>query len=415
MHDIRNLRMISGWRHTTKAPEFFPEPGFGPRRINFAYRKVQSCPSAFRKAVQSMHASDGLKNREPGRFLKNGARRESVISPTNKQTFSRRNEVCKVLRVAALFAVVFWSIAGRSASAAESDAPAADLHETVVNVPMEEKGLFGTTQRDLVATTYMPDGAGPFPLIVLSHGSPPDALDRPKIGRYRKLAQIREFVHMGFAVIVPIRRGYGATGGSDAEDAGSCKHPNFEGAGNAAAADLLATIKFADTLPQVDRTRIILVGQSAGGFASLAAASFAPPGLVAVVNFSGGRGGRPATHPGAPCEPELMADAIGHFAATTRVPVLWHYVENDQYFAPDVVRTWFGAFQGAGGHGELVMEPPFGQNGHGMFAVDSAIPIWMPHFVQFVSSVIPLAKQPPAAPGISPITAPTPASSSDTD
>lgn len=275
-----------------------------------------------------------------------------------------------------------------SAIAAESDPLATDLHETVVSVPMTENGFFGTSQRELVATTYMPDGAGPFPLIVLSHGNPPNAHDRVKVGRYRKLVQIREFVRMGFAVIVPIRRGYGATGGTFAEDAGSCKRPDFVAAGNAAAQDLLATIAFADTLPQIDKNHVILVGQSAGGFASLATASYSPPGVIAVVNFSGGRGGRPATNPGDPCAPDRMAEAIGHYASTTHVPVYWHYVQNDNFFAPDVVRTWFGAFQTAGGQGQLVIEQPFGRDGHGMFAVDRAIPIWEPGFQSFVSSVL---------------------------
>ncbi|USU18843.1 alpha/beta hydrolase family protein [Paraburkholderia fungorum] len=296
-----------------------------------------------------------------------------------------------IFRMACALACVTMSTQSRAASAAESDPIATDLHETVVTVPTGEKGFFGVGERELVATTYMPDGPGPFPLIVLSHGNPPNARDRVRVGRYRKLAQIREFVKMGFAVIVPIRRGYGATGGTFAEDTGSCRAPDFETAGTEAAKDLLATIKFADTLPQIDREHVILVGQSAGGYASLAAASYAPRGVIAVVNFSGGRGGRPATHPGDPCAPERMADAIGHFAATTHVPVLWHYVQNDMYFSPDVVRTWFNAFQMAGGNGELVVEPPFGRDGHGMFAVDSAIPIWEPGFERFISSVLPSA------------------------
>jgi dienelactone hydrolase len=289
-----------------------------------------------------------------------------------------------------LFALVALVGYAASAAADERDPIAADLHETVVQVPMTEHGLFGEHTRDIVATTYMPDGAGPFPLIVLSHGNPPNARDRFKVGRYRKLAQIREFVQLGFAVIVPIRRGYGATGGSYAENTGSCQNPDFESAGREAAQDLLATIAFADTLPQVDRNNVILVGQSAGGFASLAAASYAPKGLVAVINFSGGRGGDPSQHPGQPCSPERMAATMAHFAATTQVPVLWHYVENDQYFAPEVVKTWFSAFQAAGGHGELVVEPPFDRDGHGMFAVDRAIPIWLPHFEQFVAPIVPL-------------------------
>jgi dienelactone hydrolase len=281
------------------------------------------------------------------------------------------------------------AIAGHTSTDVDDAALATDLHETIVHVPMTEKGLFGTSQRELVATTYMPDGDGPFPLIVLSHGNPPNPQDRVKVGRYRKIAQIREFVRMGFAVIVPIRRGYGETGGTFAEDTGSCKHADYEDAGHHAAEDLLATIKYADTLPQIDAHHVILVGQSAGGFASLATASMAPDGLVGVVNFSGGRGGRPATHPGDPCDPEGMANTIKQFATTTHVPILWHYVENDQFFAPDVVRTWFAAFQAGGGQGELIVEPPFGRDGHGMFAVDRSIPIWLPHFTQFVTPLVP--------------------------
>ncbi|WP_164462924.1 MULTISPECIES: S9 family peptidase [Burkholderia cepacia complex] len=296
----------------------------------------------------------------------------------------RRNRVairlCRVLISGALIA----SVVGCAATAVEDTSIAPDLHETVVKVPVDE----GASTRDIVATTYMPDGPGPFPLIVLSHGSPPDPRDRPKVRRYRALPQIRTFVQLGFAVIVPIRRGYGATGGVDEEDAGSCRHPDYLAAGQQAARDVLAAVRYAQTLPQVDRNRVVLVGQSAGGFASLAAAGYAPQGVVAVVNFSGGRGGNPTTHPGMPCDPKQMADTIGHFAGTTRVPVLWHYVQNDKYFSPEVVATWFAAFQGAGGRGQMVVEPPFGKNGHGMFSVKEAIPIWLPHFEAFVRPLV---------------------------
>jgi dienelactone hydrolase len=275
-------------------------------------------------------------------------------------------------------------------AADESQPLATDLHETIVNVPVEESGFFGDHGRDIVATTYMPDGPGPFPLIVLSHGSPADPRDRPKVGRYRELPQIRTFVQLGFAVIVPIRRGYGATGGTDEEDAGSCQHPDYAGAGKQAAKDVLAAVVYAQTLPEVDRDHVVLVGQSAGGFASLAAASYAPKGVVAVINFSGGRGGNPSKHPGMPCDPEQMAKTIGQFASTTRVPVLWHYVQNDMFFAPEVVATWFAAFQAAGGQGQMIVEPPFGRNGHGMFAVPASIPIWLPHFEQFLVPLVPM-------------------------
>ncbi|HHX4648148.1 TPA: alpha/beta hydrolase family protein, partial [Burkholderia contaminans] len=194
----------------------------------------------------------------------------SIVVRRNRNRIAIR--LCHVLISGALIA----SVVGCAATAVDDTSIAPDLHETVVKVPVDE----GAGTRDIVATTYMPDGPGPFPLIVLSHGSPPDPRDRPKVRRYRALPQIRTFVQLGFAVIVPIRRGYGATGGVDEEDAGSCRHPDYLTAGQQAARDVLAAVRYAQTLPQVDRNRVVLVGQSAGGFASLAAASYAPQGVV---------------------------------------------------------------------------------------------------------------------------------------
>jgi dienelactone hydrolase len=204
------------------------------------------------------------------------------------------------------------------------------------------------------------------------------------MGRYRVLSRIREFTKRGFAVIVPMRRGYGDTGGAWAETYFRCSAPDYYAAGVQAAVDLVATLDYARRLEYVNRERIILFGQSAGGFASIAAASRNPPGVVAVVNFSGGRGGQPDTRPGEPCDADGMTRTIARFAQTIRVPVLWHYAENDRYFAPEHVRAWFRAFEAAGARGTLVMQPPFGNDGHGMFAVAAGLPIWTAAFDAFI-------------------------------
>lgn len=264
------------------------------------------------------------------------------------------------------------------------------LHETVVSVPLAA----GANPAALVATLYRPEGDGPFPLLVLSHGSPANGALRAKMGRYRVIPRIREFTQRGFAVIVPMRRGYGDTGGDWAERYGSCADPDFHAAGQAAADDLIATLQFAATLPYVDARRIVLLGQSAGGFASIAAASRAPAGVLAVVNFSGGRGGNPRTRPGMPCNSPAMTQAIGQFSKTIRVPVLWHYAENDRFFGPEHVRAWFGAFEAAGARGKLVMQPPFGSDGHSMFASAAGLPIWTAEFDRFLREI-----DFPAAPG----------------
>ena len=194
--------------------------------------------------------------------------------------------------IIAVFIFLPWSVF------AQDEEILPDLNEQIVQVPIVVDGFFGKKEGQLTATIFRPSGNGPFPLIVLSHGNPPNAANRPKIGRYRLIPQIREFLKRDFAVIVPIRRGYGKTGGAFAEDYGSCSTPFYYEAGLEAAKDLLAAITYASTLPFVLPDKIILVGQSAGGFASIATASLNPPGVVGIINFSGGRGGRPATHPG---------------------------------------------------------------------------------------------------------------------
>ena len=106
------------------------------------------------------------------------------------------------------------------------------------------------------------------------------------------------FAQRGYAVVMPLRRGFGATGGEFAEDPGTCSDAAYSRGERAAAEDVLAAYEFTRKLPYVDASRIILAGQSAGGVAALYAAAQAPEGLVAVLSFAAGRG---AIRPGRAC------------------------------------------------------------------------------------------------------------------
>jgi len=251
--------------------------------------------------------------------------------------------------------------------------------------------IAGPDGRTLVATLYRPtspaSGAEPRPLVVLSHGSPPDAAGRPAMDRYRILTPIDALLERGYVVLVPMRRGFGATGGSFAEGFGTCANPDYRRAGAEAARDILAAMKYGQGLAFVRADRVLLVGQSVGGLASVAAASERPPGLVGVVNFSGGSGGDPVRHPGEPCRPDRLQQAYAAWGARTGVPVLWHYAENDQFFSPAHVREWFEGFVRAGGEGRLVMQPPFGTDGHGLFPSAYSVRIWTPAFDRFTAEL----------------------------
>jgi dienelactone hydrolase len=245
----------------------------------------------------------------------------------------------------------------------------------------------GPEGRTLVGTLYRPATTEPRPLIVLSHGSPVDAAARSTMDRYRILTPIDALLARGYVVLVPMRRGFGATGGGFAESHGGCANPDYHRAGLEAARDILAAMWYGQSLPFVRADRVLLVGQSVGGMSSIAAASLRPQGLVGVVNFAGGSGGNPQTRPGEPCRPERLQEAYAAWGKTVSVPVLWHYAENDHFFSPKHAREWYEAFAQAGGKGYLVVQPPFGNDGHGLFPSPFAVPIWTPEFDRFAAGL----------------------------
>jgi dienelactone hydrolase len=256
------------------------------------------------------------------------------------------------------------------------------LREAVHTVPV------AGTDSTIVITSFRPPGAGPFPWIVLSHGTATTAEANRAIGRYRPLPPIREWVRRGYAVVAPVRRGYGASGGPQFGDSyGSCARPDFRRAGEGAALDLLATVAWAKAEPDLDARRWLLVGQSAGGFASIYTAAKQLDGLVAVLAFAPGRGGDPRTRPGEPCASDQMAALYASIAPRVPVPVLWFYAENDQFIGSRVQKLWFESFRSAGGRGELVVIPPFpAALGHGVMPSTRGIPLWTPTVSRFFAT-----------------------------
>lgn len=266
-----------------------------------------------------------------------------------------------------------------SVASAAADRIDASLREAVHEVAVESAGA------NIVVTSFRPAGDGPFAWIVLSHGSATTAEANRAMGRYRPLHPVREWIARGYAVLVPVRRGYGASGGSRFGDAyGSCARPDFRRAGEGAATDLLATVAWARSQPDLDAKRWLLVGQSAGGFASIYAASKQPEGLVAVLAFSTGRGGDPDKRPGEPCASDELARLLADIAPRIAVPVLWFYAENDQFIGPRVQRLWYESFRAAGGRGELVTIAPFpAARGHGVFPNANGARHWVPAVADF--------------------------------
>ncbi|CAN7559777.1 prolyl oligopeptidase family serine peptidase [Bosea sp. LjRoot90] len=215
--------------------------------------------------------------------------------------------------------------------------------------------------RQIAVYLHRPAGTGPFPVLVLSHGSPRDAAGRAEFGKGTLAAVARHFTARGVMVVVPIRRGYGAEGGAWAEGYGACERADFHSAGLNSARDIRAAVDAVLSRPDADRRRVVLMGVSAGGWGSIAAASQSVPGLLGVVNFAGGRGSLKA---GEVCSPDALVGAAARYGGSSRVPQLWLYSSNDRFFGPEIASRLHRAFQEAGGRAEFVAAPPSGDDGH---------------------------------------------------
>ena len=237
----------------------------------------------------------------------------------------------------------------------------------------------------LAATILRPEGKGPFGAVVLNHGTPGSASGRARESAELLIQSAAVFARRGYVVVLPLRRGFGATGGEFAEDPGTCANPDYRKGEQAAADDVMAAYEYARGLPYVDGKRMILAGQSAGGMVSMVTAGTRnPEGLVAVLAFAAGRGGNPDFRPGVPCAIEPVAKLLESVGKAVRVPVLLHYAENDLYFNGQTSRLWYERFAASGARAEYVLQPAFGRDGHYIFSETLGVRYWLPAVEQFL-------------------------------
>jgi dienelactone hydrolase len=244
-----------------------------------------------------------------------------------------------------------------------------------------------------IAYVVHPAGKGPFPLLIMNHGV---AMD-PKERSFFPLVEFRDaafwFARRGYFVVAPSGPGYGGIGldipdrGIHAvffQKIGKCSNPNFRDSGLAVAAVDLATIKYLSGRKDIITDSVIVVGQSAGGWGSIALASQNPGMIKGVIAFAAGRGGRIDGKPNNNCNPDRLIEATGDFGKTARLPMLWIYTENDSYFGPDLSRRMHAAFVGAGGDAEYHLLGPFGTEGHFLIDAPEGVALWSPLVSRFL-------------------------------
>lgn len=245
----------------------------------------------------------------------------------------------------------------------------------------------------MFAYVVRPAGDGPFPLVIMNHGVALNVTERS----FFPLVEFREaakwFARRGSLVVAPVGTGYGASAidipdrgiyGPFFSKIGKCSNPNFRDPGLAIADADLSIIDYMAAEKRIVPKDVIVVGQSAGGWGSIALSSLNPPQVKAVITFAAGRGGHVDGKPNNNCAPDRLVEATGVFGRTSRIPMLWIYIENDTFFGPALSKRMHEAFTAAGGRAEYHLLPPFGNEGHFLIGSPDAIPIWAPLVSKFL-------------------------------
>jgi pimeloyl-ACP methyl ester carboxylesterase len=218
---------------------------------------------------------------------------------------------------------------------------------------------------------HKPPAEGKVPTLVFNHGSTGTGRDPNLFTKPQQFSQLAQFfVQLGWAVVLPSRRGRGGSEGEydegfaiDRSQGYTCEPSLSIPGADRALRDIEAAMGAILTMPFVDPKRVVIGGASRGGILSVAYAGQHPEQVKGVINFVGG-------WLGYRCK---TVSSVNQeiFKRGARYPseTIWLYGDWDQFYPLFHSRENFAAFQAAGGKGVFhEFTPPPGLSGHAIAA-----------------------------------------------
>lgn len=266
-----------------------------------------------------------------------------------------------------------------------------------MNATREVNDEFDHGRVTLVANVYRPAKNDRHQVVLFSHESTGGWVRSPKESSGAPPRSVVEFfISRGFTLVAPMRRGVGFSTGTYREEcplsAGQCSVSENTSSGIAGLQEAIR-----DTDAVIDQiilgkllppnSKILLAGESRGGFLSLIMAGRRPEVFTGVVNFVGGWLAIADVFPASEnaTRMQFQGDQLAAAGKRARIPTVWIYAARDAFYSETVTRQFFKAFMEAGGRGDyiFVSEHPL-RNGHG---IASQLPLWGTRVDRFLAEL----------------------------
>ncbi len=134
--------------------------------------------------------------------------------------------------------------------------------------------------------------------------------------------------------------------------------------------------------PYVDGSRIIVTGQSMGGWNALAVGALKVPVVNGVVSFAGG-----VRVKGCSNGDERLISAAGKLGGQSTLPSLRFFGDNDSIFPTSTWRGMHQHYVAAGGNAELVSYGLFRSDSHDLLSSWEGLSVWVPRLDAFLARI----------------------------